>query len=197
MQLAEAQSYLCGQPAAIRSPPYPARPKVERTVQVTALHASSAPASSACSFAVSAHRTVTAPPRSESQQSDSQSRGELCAGACAAPAQPTARLRSTQHAVQSADAGVLRRASMSSMTSWRGAWGADFPSRRGRGFGLYGKHVTSSGISDSVCMIWTSCKRVCGLGLWHPAVPCSSHQHKHACALGKQITGSHPGASWH
>ena len=37
MQLAEAQRYLCGQPAAIWSPFESAWPKVKRMVQVTTL----------------------------------------------------------------------------------------------------------------------------------------------------------------
>ena len=77
-------------------------------------------------------------------------------------------------AIQSADGGLPRRASICSMISWRGAWDVGLPSRWGLGFGLYGKHVTSSGISDSVCMIWTSCTLMCALRSGHPAMPCTS-----------------------
>ena len=48
------------------------------------------------------------------------------------------------------------RTSISSMTRWQ-TCDADFPCALGGG--LYLKHLTSSGMSDSVCMIWTSCAR--------------------------------------
>ena len=60
---------------------------------------------------------------------------------------------SMQCTVQGAPDSV-RPTSISSMTRWQ-TCDADFPCALGGG--LYLKHLTSSGMSDSVCMIWTSC----------------------------------------
>ena len=60
---------------------------------------------------------------------------------------------SMHHAVQGAPDSV-RPTSISSMTRWQ-TCDVDFPCALGGG--LYLKHLTSSGMSDSVCMICTSC----------------------------------------